>query len=100
MRRADAKASERFSQKTYKRFFAAPFYDAAARSLPLQKQWCFSPLLFSSSLILLFPPFFLPYLRQLRQVPVMPGGAAETLFMCKNFMELTKRAIAYPGGLC
>ena len=38
---------------------------------------CFLIALFSP--FRLFPPFFLPYLRQLRQVPVMPGGAAETL---------------------
>ena len=62
-------AAERSSQKTYKPPAAQP-----RRWNHQQKQWSFLPLLFLVSIV---SPLFLPYLRQLRQVPVMPGGAAE-----------------------
>ena len=73
-RRADAKASGRLSQKTYKmRVFASlPF----AKRYLLQRQQ-YMLLLFSFLFFSLFPPFFLPYLRQLRLVPVIPGGAVD-----------------------
>ena len=84
-------ASERSSQKTYKPRAAGRF----ARGAGICFKSSGSPSAafpYLSFLPYPVPPFFLPYLRQLRQVPVMPGGAAETLcaalphkeFFCKH----------------
>ncbi len=59
-----------------RRFSSPPYY-------AYKSSGAFSAAFFFSHLFFFVPPFFLPYLRQLRQVPVMPGGAAEPYFCGK-----------------
>jgi hypothetical protein len=72
----------RFSKDAWT-FKSEDLQNARFRDLSLSRNGiCFKGnshalLLFSFLFFSLFPPFFLPYLRQLRLVPVIPGGAVD-----------------------